>query len=119
MNFRTERLGGDMQQIIADIIEHRIKDPRKTQMVAVTKVDVAKDLKTAKVYLDVLGDEQSAASTFATVVRSVGFIKSELAKEFRDIRHIPDLRFIRDESARYSEKIEKILQDIKHNGSDN
>ena len=90
MNYRIERLNGDMQRVLADIIEHRIKDPRKTQLVGVTKVDIAKDLKTAKVYLSVLGDKDSALTTFNTVVRSTGFIKSELAKEFRDIRQIPD-----------------------------
>ena len=45
MNYRIERLNGDMQRVLADIIEHRIKDPRKTQLVGVTKVDIAKDLK--------------------------------------------------------------------------
>ena len=115
MNFRIERLNGDMQRIIADIIEHRIKDPRKTQMVDVTKVDIAKDLKTAKVYLSVYGEKENAETTFNTIVRSTGFIKSELAKEFKNVRQIPDLHFIVDNSSDYGDKIEKILKEIKHN----
>ena len=89
MNYRIERLNGDMQRVLADIIEHRIKDPRKTQLVGVTKVDIAKDLKTAKVYLSVLGDKDSALTTFNTVVRSTGFIKSELAVS----RHSSNTRY--------------------------
>ena len=49
MNFRIDRLNCDMQRAIAEIIEHKIKDPRKTEIVSVTKVSVAKDLKTAKI----------------------------------------------------------------------
>ena len=104
MNYRIERLNGDMQRVLADIIEHRIKDPRKTQLVGVTKVDIAKDLKTAK---------DSALTTFNTVVRSTGFIKSELAKEFRDIRQIPDIHFILDNTSEYGERIDKILKEIQ------
>lgn len=115
MNFRIERLNGDMQRVIAEIIEHRIKDPRKTQLVGVTKVDVAKDLKTAKVYLSIYGNSESVEQTFKTVVRCTGFIKSELAKEFRDIRQIPDLHFILDTSMEYSRKIDEILREIKNN----
>ena len=113
MNYRIERLNGDMQRVLADIIGHRIKDPRKTQLVGVTKVDIAKDLKTAKVYLSVLGDKDSALTTFNTVVRSTGFIKSELAKEFRDIRQIPDIHFILDNTSEYGERIDKILKEIQ------
>lgn len=115
MNFRIERLNGDMQRAIAEIIEHRIKDPRKTQLTGVTKVDVAKDLKTAKIYVSIYGDEAEADETFKTIVRCSGFIKSELAREFRNIRQIPELNFIRDTSMEYSRKIEEILKEIKDN----
>lgn len=113
MNFRIDRLNGDMQRVIAEIIEHKIKDPRKTEIVSVTKVNVAKDLKTAKVYLSVYGEQEKADSTFNAVVRSTGFIKCELAKQFRDIRQIPDLTFIRDTTMEYSRKIDELLKEIK------
>lgn len=51
MSFRSDRLNSEMRKVIADIIENKLKDPRITEMVSVMSVDVAKDLKTAKVYL--------------------------------------------------------------------
>ena len=115
MNFIIDRLNGDMQRVIAEIIEHKIKDPRKTEIVSVTKVSVAKDLKTAKIYLSIYGEQEKADATFNAVVRSTGYIKCELAKEFRDIRQIPDLTFIRDTTMEYSRKIDEILKEIKEN----
>ena len=115
MNFRIDRLNGDMQRVIAEIIEHKIKDPRKTEIVSVTKVSIAKDLKTAKIYLSVFGSPENAEATFNAVVRSTGFIKCELAKQFRDIRQIPDLTFIKDNTMEYSRKIDEILKEIKDN----
>ena len=58
MSFRSDRLNSEMRKVIADIIENKLKDPRITEMVSVMSVDVAKDLKTAKVYLSVFGDSE-------------------------------------------------------------
>ncbi len=115
MNFRIDRLNGDMQRVISDIIEHRLKDPRVTELVSVTSVSVARDLKTAKVYLSIFGDKDKAEITYNTIVRSARYIRSELAKEFRDIRSIPELEFLIDSSMEYSRKIEGILKDLHEN----
>ena len=60
MSFRTDRLNSEMRKVIADVIDNKIKDPRVTQMVSVTNVEVAKDLKTAKVYLSISATKKSA-----------------------------------------------------------
>ncbi len=112
MNYRIDRLNGEMQRAIADIIEHRIKDPRVTELVSITSVNVAKDLKTAKVYLSIFGAADKVKLTFDTICKCSGFIRSELAKEFRDLRCVPELRFIMDTSMEYSKKIESILEGI-------
>ena len=113
MNYRIDRLNGEMQRTISEIIEHRIKDPRVSELVSVTSVNVAKDLKTAKVYLSIFGHADKVKTTFDAVCRCAGFIRSELAREFRDLRCVPELRFQMDTSMEYSKKIESILSDIK------
>ena len=115
MNFRIDRLNSEMQRSIADIIRNRIKDPRVTELVSVTSVNVAKDLKTAKVYLSIFGQSDRVELTFLTICKCAGFIRSELAKEFRDLRCVPELRFLKDTSMEYSKKIESILDDINKN----
>jgi ribosome-binding factor A len=118
MAYRLERINGEMQKVIADIIENKVRNPQKTEMVSVMRVDVAKDLKTAKVLLSVYGDKERANATFEAIVRSAGFIRRELSNNFSELRTVPSLIFLRDESLNYSAKIETILEEIK-SGNDN
>ena len=102
-----------MQKVLADVIENKIKDPRKTEMVSVVSVSVAKDLKTAKVVLSIYGEEDKKQSTFDAVVKASGFIRKELSVAFRDIRCVPSLEFKLDVASDYSSRIETLLQEIK------
>ena len=116
MSYRTERLNSEMRRILMQIIP-RLKDPRLMAMINVTSVNVAKDLKTAKVRVEIFGDKDSeeVRGTFDTLCRCAGHIRKELSQELRDLRTIPELTFILDNSLEYSAHIEKILEDIKKN----
>lgn len=114
MSFRIDRLNSEMRKVIADIIDNKLKDPRVTELVSVMSVEVAKDLKTAKVYLSIFGDKDKRESTFNAVQNAAGFIRKELSREFADIRSVPALEFKPDNSMEYSSKIESILEDIKN-----
>lgn len=113
MNYRIDRINSEMQKSLADIIAHRVKNPHLTEMVSIVKMDVAKDLKTAKVYVSIYGDETRAEETFQALKSSAGYIRHELSVDFKDLRVVPELRFIRDTSQAYSEKINAILEDLK------
>ena len=119
MSFRTDRLNSEMRKVIADVIDNKLKDPRITQMVSVTDVDVAKDLKTAKVYLSIYGDEEKCKATFEAIKNAAGYIRKELSIVFSDLRSVPALEFRLDTSMQYSSKIESILEDIKNGGNSN
>ena len=62
MSYRIDRLNSEMRKVIADVIDNKVKDPRVTEMVSVSRVEVAKDLKTAKVYLSLYGDKSTTLS---------------------------------------------------------
>lgn len=119
MSFRIDRLNSEMRKVIANVIDNKIKDPRVTQMVSVTNVEVAKDLKTAKVYLSIFGDDDKCKATFEAIRNAAGFIRKELSVAFSEIRSVPSLEFKLDTSMQYSSKIESILEDIKNGGGNN
>mgnify|MGYP001090768514 CR=1 FL=1 len=83
MSFRTDRLNSEMRKVIADVIDNKIKDPRVTQMVSVTNVEVAKDLKTAKVYLSIFGDEEKCATTFEAIKNAAALSARSFPLRFR------------------------------------
>lgn len=113
MNYRMERINSEMQKSIAEIVRERLKDPRVTEMISVLGVNVAKDLKTAKVLVSIFGDREKVQTTFDALQKCAGFIKHELSIDFKDLRTIPQLTFVLDKSAQYSERIETLIEEIK------
>ena len=81
-------------------------------MASILRVDVSGDLRYAKVYVSVLGDERERASTIAGLSRAAGFIRKGLGRVLT-IRYIPELNFILDTSIEYSVDISKKIMEIK------
>ena len=119
MSYRTERINSEMRKTLSQIIS-KLKDPRISSMISVTSVEVAKDLKTAKVRVEIYGgiEDGHGKETYETLCHSAGFIRKELSKEFHDLRTIPELTFILDRSLQYSSQIDKLLEEIKKNDAD-
>lgn len=115
MSVRMERINSEMARSLADIIRNRLKDPRITEMVSVMDADVAKDLKTAKIYISIYGNKDKCLSTFEAINNCAGYIRKELAVDFKTLRVVPQLTFILDTSMEYSQKISAIMEDIKKN----
>ena len=115
MKIKTERVNSELARQIALVIAEEIKDPRLSgAIVGVTKVYTTPDLKFAKVYLSIFAsDEEKVKEAYETVCRSRVFIRNAL-KDRVQIRLLPDLNFILDDSVDYSLKIEKLIQEI-HN----
>ena len=115
-SIKNTRINGEVQRVLADIIRGEIKDPRINPLTSVVAVEVAPDLKSAKAYISVLGDELSAKDTLAGLNSAKGFIKNRLAKTI-NLRNTPDITFVMDQSIAYgvemSRKIAEVTKDIR------
>ncbi len=107
---RSERVSDLLREEIAEIVLHRVKDPR-IGFVTITAVKVTEDLRLAKVYLTVL-DKDREAQTLKGLNAAKGFIRSELAKRVR-MKILPALEFHKDEAFEYGMKIDRLLRKIK------
>lgn len=113
---RGERLAGEFQKEISAVISGKLRDnfPELSAIISVTGCNVAPDLKSAKVYLSVYDtDGARADNSFEIIKGNAGFIRCELAHVMR-LRTVPELRFLRDGSLEYGEKIDKIISDIEN-----
>ncbi len=108
---RIDRISEEIKKEISRIIREDVKDPRVAQMASILRVDVSRDLRYAKVYVSVLGDEQERSSTMEGLTRAAGYIRKELGRVLT-IRHIPELNFILDTSIEYSVDISKKIMEI-------
>ena len=113
MNKRAGRLGSEMRKSLASIIATRMADPRVSSMVSVMDVEVAADLKTAKAFVGVFGDVEEKERVLVALRASSGFIRRELAKDFSQIKTVPDVMFFLDTTMEQATKIDSILEEIK------
>lgn len=114
-SIRGERLGGEFQKEISNIISLKVRAnyPSLSAIVSITEADIAPDLKSAKIYVSIYDtDKARAQNSFEILKENAGFIRRELSKVMR-LRTVPELRFIKDESMAYGEKIDKIISDLE------
>ena len=103
---RSRRLADRISQIVAEMLERRIKDPR-LGFVTVTEARLTNDLREATVFYTVYGSAEQRAETAAALESATGVIRSEVGKQ-TGLRHTPSLLFIADavpDTARYIEEL--------------
>jgi ribosome-binding factor A len=113
---RIQRVASQLKTELGWIIERELKDPAKG-FITITRVRLSPDLKIARVYYSVLGDEEARKESGAALKRANSFLKHELGNRLK-LRYIPELRFFYDDSLDYSNKISTILNKIKQDESD-
>ena len=106
---RLDRLSEQIREEIAALISlGKIKDPRVTSFLSITRVEVSSDLSFAKVYVSGFENARSVKKGVAGLESAKGFIQSVLSKKLR-IRQFPKLAFFFDESVREGfEMVQKI-----------
>lgn len=112
MSIKSERVSDALIEQISIILETEVKN-KNIKFVTITDVKVSNDLGYAKVYYTVLNDDKRN-ETAKALKSAAGFIRHEL-RDRVDIRQIPELTFVYDESIEYGKKIEDILENIKIN----
>ena len=113
---RADRVGGQVQRVLAELIQKGVHDPRLAQA-TITGVSLSRDLRIAKVYFTMHGeaDKQAILEGFES---AKGFIKRELAKEL-GLRYMPDLKFFYDGSFDYGAHINRVLKSLTTDDEEN
>ena len=108
---RVEKVQELIKQELSKMILTELKDPG-IGFVTVTQVEATGDLRSAKVYLSLLGSDEQKAQTWQALQRALGHMRSEIGKRIR-LRLTPELSLHLDESLDYSTHIQEILLKIK------
>lgn len=116
-SIKNTRINGEVQRELSKLISLELKDPRVNPMTSVVAVEVAPDLKHAKVYISVLGDEESKQNTYLGLKSATPFLRSQLAKNI-NLRNTPELTFIMDQSIEYGVNMSRLIDDVNKDISD-
>jgi ribosome-binding factor A len=104
---RAKQLADRIQEIVAELLERRIKDPR-LGFVTVTDARLTGDLREASVFYTVLGDDAARSATAAALESARGLIRSEVGKRL-GLRHTPSVAFFLDAVPDNANHIEELL----------
>jgi ribosome-binding factor A len=117
-SIKNTRINGEVKKELSILISREIKDPRINPLTSVVDVEVAPDLKTAKVYISVMGDEESRKETYQGLKSASSFIRGQLAKSL-NLRNTPELTFIIDNSIEYGVNMSKLIDEVNAQSTDN
>lgn len=108
---RIEKLQELIKQETSKMLLYDIKDPR-IGFVTVTDVEMTGDLREAKIYVSIMGNDEQIKDTMEGLNSALGFVRREIGKRIR-LRFTPEISFAPDKSLDYSEHIQKILLKIE------
>lgn len=106
---RMRRVNEVIREVIADAISGELDDPR-IGFVTVTAVDTSPDLRSARVFVSVLGDADERERTLAGLAASHGLLQARIAREIR-IKYTPTLSFEYDDGPERALRISRLLED--------
>jgi ribosome-binding factor A len=110
-SFRPESIGRFIQQSMSELVQGKVKDPR-LGFVTITGCRVSRDLKVARVFVSVMGDEDERTASMETLKRAAPFLRHELAGQL-STRHTPELIFDYDDSLERGARVSKLLDELK------
>ncbi len=109
---RVEKLNSLLKEVISEVIMREVKNPHVSSLITVTKVDITKDLRHAKVYISVIGTPEQKKETFQAIQSAAGFIGVHASKKVV-MRYFPELHFKFDDSLDQHMRIDSILKEIE------
>jgi ribosome-binding factor A len=108
---RLSRVNQLIKEEVSAALQRELKDPR-LGFVTVTDVETSKDLRVAKIFVSVLGDDKQWTASMAALTSARGFIRSWLRQNL-DLRVTPDLDFRADRSMEHAAKIQSLLKKVQ------
>ena len=109
---RSDRVAAAIREEVANFLAEGVKDPRVTALVTVTGVEMTRDLRHAKVFVSIMGEDSQRASTIEGLQSVQGFLRSRLARSL-SLRVAPEVQFVMDESVARAARIETLLNQIR------
>lgn len=109
MNLKIERLNNTIMREVSMILQTEIKD-QDIKFVTITAVKTTSDLSYSKIYVTCL-DDSKRKETMKALESASGYIRKVLADRI-EVRHVPKLEFVYDESIEYGKRIEAKIKEI-------
>jgi ribosome-binding factor A len=111
MSQRTDRLDSQIRAELMELLQREMKDPR-VGFATITRVETARDLGTARVWVSVLGSDEEREATMNALTDAAPWLRRQLGERLT-LRHIPQLVMRRDDSIEAGDRVLRILRELE------
>ena len=112
MSRRVDRINGLLRQEISQLLAREIKDPRLDGVISITQVQTANDLRSARVFVSVLGDRNAQQQALDGIQSAAAFLRRELRDRLK-LRYVPFLKFALDDSMENADAVLRLMDRIQ------
>jgi ribosome-binding factor A len=102
---------------LSELLSRQVRDPRLKGLVTVTEVRTSPDLKQARIFISIMGDEKEKGEVFQGLSSASSFLRHELAKRV-SLRHIPELSFEKDDSIERGIRLSQLIEQVSAGDSE-
>jgi len=112
MSRRTDRINEQLREEISMLLTRSIKDPRLNGIISITRVISSGDLRSAKVYISVMGNLQTKRDALAGIQSAASFLRRELRDRI-NMKHTPFLTYDLDDSLEEADQLLRLMNQVK------
>ena len=108
---RIERVNGLLREEISKLVASQVNDPRLKGIITITQVQTASDLRNARVYVSVMGNESIRQEALAGIQSSASYLRRELRNRV-SLRYVPFLRFMLDDAMLEADRLMHLIDNL-------
>lgn len=112
MSRRTDRINEQLREEISTVLARQIKDPRLNSLISITRVESSSDLRSAKVYISVLGNDKQRQEALDGLQSAASFLRREIRDRI-NMKHTPFMTYLLDDSIQEADHLLRLLNDVK------
>ena len=112
MSRRTDRINEQLREEISTVLARQIKDPRLNAVVSITRVESSSDLRSARVYISVLGNDKQRKEALEGLQSAASFMRREIRNRI-NMKHTPFMTYLLDDSLQEADQLLRLLNEVK------
>ena len=112
MSRRTDRINEQLREEISMLLTRSIKEPRLNGVISITRVVSSSDLRSARVYISVMGNRQAKEEAIAGIQSAASFLRRELRDRI-NMKHTPFLTYALDDSMEEADQLLRLMNQVK------
>ena len=112
MSRRTDRVNEQLREEISIVLARQIKDPRLNTVVSITRVESSSDLRSARVYISILGNDKQRTEALEGLQSAASFMRREIRNRI-NMKHTPFMTYLLDDSLQEADQLLRLLNEVK------